>query len=459
MHSANLDPKVLPNAVHLEGDLIGFVFQEPAILGQLSGHVSAEDFFAEGNRQTWRTFTEMRAAGHSIDPKLAFTWMAKKGRSEAFGGDERLVAYFIERMNTAVGKDEAEDYAKAIRATRIARDLIDFGQKISKAAYAVTHEVDTALEEAHRRIGEIGTSASSAVCRSQWDASAAYFAGLDERIKAKKEGRNHGAFLRTGWHEVDSIIGGLFASELTIVAARPSVGKTVFGGCLARNLGKRGIPGFFASLEQRDEAIIGRMLASLTDVPGGALREGDLKDYQNERVANVTSELMGYPIWWDHRPTQTIQQISATARSLKLKHGIQYVIIDYLTLVKGQKGRDRTRNEEVGEVSRLMKALARELQIPVVSLAQLNRGSEQRTDTTPKLSDLRDSGEIEQNADVVLLLHKPDPPDANRKIDRIEIHVAKCREGSLGKAGLEHHKSLFDFRPAGEVPEYGRDAD
>lgn len=448
--------RVLPNVAKFERDLVGLVFQDPSIFQTLASVASWDDFFEPNNRTAWRAFTEMKFKGVSIDPKLAFAYIKQHFSPDEFGGEQGLLDYFVERMNFSVGKNDAEDYAKAVKQTKIARELIEAARIIENRAYQVTFDASEELTEAQQCIAKIGMGATASAVRSQWEAANEYLLELDDRVRAYKEGRDPGRCLPTGFGALDSIIGGLFKSELTIVAARPSVGKTIFGGSIARNLAQKGHPGFFASLEQRDTAIIGRMLSSLTGVPSGALRSGDLADWHSARIGTCADTLLAMKIWWDHRPRQTIGQITATARSLKAKHGIKWVCVDYLTLVEpDQKNRQRNRTAEVGEVSRGLKAMARELEIPVVCLAQLNRDSEKRADPKPKVSDLRDSGEIEQDADVILLLHKPDPPDSFRPIDKLQIIIGKCREGSLGEVEMEHHKQYFDFRSPGEVIESG----
>jgi replicative DNA helicase len=274
--------------------------------------------------------------------------------------------------------------------------------------------------------------------------SAAY-----DRIEMRQNregGHSEVSGLPTGYVDLDNITAGLQESELIIVAARPSVGKTALTLNLMRNIAvDHGFPVFFASLEQSRIELAERLLCSEAKVDGQKLRKGHLSTDEHKKIIAAGNRLSEAKIFLDDSPGQNMIRIAANARRLKLRHGIKLVVIDYLQLVEPENRKDN-RQEQVAVISRKMKFLAKELRIPVIACAQLNRGVENRLEAEPRLADLRESGSIEQDADTVMLLHRPKDPQTGLDADGVlEIIIGKQRNGPTGKITLAHVKNHMRF--------------
>jgi replicative DNA helicase len=267
---------------------------------------------------------------------------------------------------------------------------------------------------------------------------------IDKRTGLSAEMQQSG--LSTGFSDLNEITAGLQRSELIIVAARPSVGKTAFSLSLARNIiTEERAPVFFVSLEQSRIEIAERLLCSQGRVDSHKLRKGTLNAEDMEKLIEAGSTLRNSaPLFIDDTPTQGMLRIAANARRLKRSHDIKLVIIDYLQLIEPESRRD-PRQEQVAQISRRLKALARELEIPLIALAQVNRASEDRQDHRPRLSDLRESGSIEQDADAVFMLHRPDRYEPGQHEGIIEVIVAKNRNGPVGEITLAYVKQYLRY--------------
>jgi replicative DNA helicase len=250
--------------------------------------------------------------------------------------------------------------------------------------------------------------------------------------------------LSTGYIDLDEITAGLQNSELIIIAARPSVGKTAFSLNLVRNMAvEGGVPVFFVSLEQSRIELAERLLCCQSRVDSHKLRKGHLSDDETRKLIEAGGVLRNAKLYIDDTPGQGMLRIAANARRLKLRAGLKLVVIDYLQLIEPDNRRD-PRQEQVAQISRRLKFLARELQIPVIALAQVNRSSEDRQDHRPRLADLRESGSIEQDADTVLMLHRPDRYDPGQQ-GVIEVIVAKQRNGPTGEITLSYLKEFMRY--------------
>jgi replicative DNA helicase len=251
--------------------------------------------------------------------------------------------------------------------------------------------------------------------------------------------------LPTGFAELDEVTAGLQPSALVIIAARPSVGKTAFSLALARHvIVNERHPVFFVSLEQSRVEIAERLLCSQGRVDSHRLRTGKLTSDDMERLIEASNVLQQGTLFIDDTAMQGMMRIAANARRLKRQHDIKMVVIDYLQLIEPENRRD-PRQEQVAQISRRLKALAKELDIPVVALAQVNRASEDRQDHRPRLSDLRESGSIEQDADTVMILHRPDRYEPGQHEGIIEVIVAKNRNGPVGEVTLKYIKQYLAY--------------
>jgi replicative DNA helicase len=248
----------------------------------------------------------------------------------------------------------------------------------------------------------------------------------------------------TGYTDLDKILAGMQKSELIIVAARPSVGKTSFALNVVRNVLKEGMPVLFVSLEQARIELAERLLCCQALVDSHKLRKGYLNEEEFGKLMDASGTLCETKLFIDDTPGQSMLRIAANARRLKLRHDLRLVVIDYLQLIDPDNKRD-SRQEQVASISRRLKFLARELHIPVMALAQVNRSSEDRQDHKPRLSDLRESGALEQDADTVLLLHRPELREPGQHEGIVEVIVGKQRNGPTGEVTLYYRKEFMRF--------------
>lgn len=272
-----------------------------------------------------------------------------------------------------------------------------------------------------------------------------------DRIDAKARGDLTGTGIPSGFVDLDNLTAGLHNNELVIIAARPSVGKTAFALNLIRHVVvEEKLPAFFVSLEMAKVELAERLLCCQSRVDAHKVRKGQLASDDIQKLIAAQDSLRGnardgfVKLFIDDAPQQTMLRIAANARRLKLRHGLRLVVIDYLQLIKPESRKD-PRQEQVAQISRRLKFLARELQIPVIALAQVNRGSEDRQDHTPRLSDLRESGSIEQDADTVMMLHRPARFDKSQDDNVLEIHLAKQRNGPVGQITLTYLKQYMRY--------------
>jgi replicative DNA helicase len=303
------------------------------------------------------------------------------------------------------------------------------------------------LQRGEKRLIDIGESRPASRLRDMREIGDDYLKELDRRCNQKRAGEVPDGSLSTGWSRLDALTGGLFGDELTIIAARPSKGKTLFACVMARSIAGRGFRVLVCSLEQTDREIYGRLIAAESGVKSHILRGGYVNDDQKERIIDARLRLDEVKILMDDSPAQSVMSIAATARRLLRSGGLNLVIVDYLGLLQPENRRE-PRHEQVGGMARHLKLLARELNIPVVALAQVGRSAENRTDQRPRLADLKESGGIEEHADCVMFLHKKEREEKEQPppTEKIEVIVDKCRNGPTGFFFLIHDLAHFTVK-------------
>src|SRR5262249_54025017 len=330
-----------------------------------------------------------------------------------------------------------------VRDKALARFLIHAGTEILRDAYDQGMPAEELLQDAERKILEI---AEKGIKDETTDLHAAMQQAWDRIDSRKAQGHKSVSGLATGYHDLDEMTAGLQNGELVITAARPSVGKTSFALSLARNIiTEEKIPVFFVSLEMSRIELAERLLSAQARVESHKIRKGQLNSEDMQRLI-VAGDQLGQvgKLFIDDSPGQTMLRIAANARRLKLRENIRLVMIDYLQLIEPENRRD-PRHEQVAQISRRLKILARELNIPVLALAQLNRGPEDRTEHRPRVADLRESGSLEQDADVVMLLHRPELYEPAEKEGVIEVIIGKQRNGPTGTVTLSFVKQFMSF--------------
>jgi replicative DNA helicase len=415
------------------------MLRDNAVIGDVVQIINrAETFYTDGHQKIFDGITKLYDKGKPVDLVLLADHLKEQKHLEDIGG----YTYLAELWDAAPTAANAEYYARIVRDKAIVRNLIHAGNEVLRDAYDQSMPADELLESAERKILDI---AQMGITGQTFTLEAA----LNEayaRIDARHE-RGHESIsgLETGFTDLDNITAGLQNSELVVIAARPSAGKTAFSLNLVRHVGVEvGHPVFFVSLEQSRIELAERLLCCQAKVDSHKLRVGKLGGDDMQRLIDAGNELSKAKIFIDDTPGQGMLRIAANARRLKLRHKIRLVVVDYLQLIEPDNRRD-SRQEQVAQLSRRLKFLARELQIPVVALAQVNRSSEDRQDHKPRLADLRESGAIEQDADTVMLLHRPEMYEPGQHEGTTEIIIAKQRNGPTGEITLTYLKQFMRF--------------
>ncbi len=420
-----------PQNVDAERALLGAIILKPETMHDVSVTVYPESFFADKHREIFRAILDTFMKGDPIDILSITTKLKDRSLLERTGG----ASYITELVETVPAASNALYYAELVQNKAILRGLINAADDIAEIGYSDPENVDEAMDNAEKKIYQVTnapttqkfTSIGSSLVEA-WDR----FEKLNSSGDAKRG-------VPTGFTALDNLTAGLQKSDLIIIAARPSMGKTTLALDIARNaaLLHKASVGIF-SLEMSDQQLVDRMLAAEAGVDSWKLRTGKLTtDHEFEAVQAAMARLSEAPIHIDDQPGNNILKMRSSARRLKNEHGLDLLIVDYLQLMSptSTKASD-SMVQQITEISRSLKILARELDVPVIALSQLSRAVEQRGGK-PRLSDLRDSGSIEQDADLVMFIHREDK--VNKASDRpniAEILIEKHRNGPVGFAEL-----------------------
>jgi replicative DNA helicase len=423
--------RIPPQSLESERGLLGALLLKPDAIHDVADSVRPDSFYAEKHRLIYECMRELSEKSEPIDLLSLSEKLSDKGYLERVGGR----AYIAELANSAPTPGNFAHYADIVSRKHVMRGLIDTAYEITEAAYDESRDSIEVLDSAEKSIYAIGNASSV----HKFTAIKDKLDDAWERIESmsKNEGAIRG--VPTGFHELDNLLSGLHKSDLVILAARPSVGKTSLALDIARNAAvKHNIPVGIFSLEMSAEQIVDRMLSAESYVNSWKLRTGAVHAEEDfAKIRDALEILSKAPIYIDDKPGNNILGMRAVARRLKREQGIGLIIVDYLQLMAPTNTRNSdSMVQQVTEISRSLKSLARELDVPVLALSQLSRAVEQRGGK-PRLSDLRDSGSIEQDADVVMFIHRDDKrnPDTDRP-NIAEILVEKHRNGPTGHAEL-----------------------
>lgn len=441
-----LNDQMPPNDKTAEASLLGSVLRDNSTLLDASQEAGADDFYSYGNGQIWRAMLDLAADGKPIDPVTLHDELEKRKKSGDTGG----AAFIVELWNTAPSTANAVYYAKIVREKARLRSVIQAGQAMQRRAFDAGVSADDIVSDAADAILALSLDAKTKTV--DWQAALNESLETIDRRAGKAKGGETESALLTGWRKLDMLTGGLHKRELVVISARPSVGKTLAALKITDSVAADGGLVYFASLEQGRVELVHRVLSKRSGLNSYKFRIGQFGDEDGERLLRAADDIKNHKVWINDAAGQTLSSVLAESRRIKIKHGLDMVVVDYLGLMDGDRDRRAaTRNEEIGRLTRGLKRLAKDLDVVVVTLAQLNRGSENRPNKTPRLADLRDSGEIEQDADTVFMLHKPEEKDANRDVDELEWLVEKQRNGPCGKIMMQHFRRTFDIRESGLV--------
>jgi len=424
--AAVLDGRDRPANVDAERAVLGSILLKPDVCDDVALVVRPEDFSDESHQLLYRHLLDLHDSGKRIDATIVLERLRTQGDLERIGGAASL-ADVVEAVPHAA---HATHYALIVRDKSMLRALIDAGTDILREAYDSADEPRQLLSRAEERIFAILERRTSAEAKPIQSVLEEVMVRMDARMR-----HEHAiGGVETGFTELDRLLGGLHDSELLILAARPSMGKTAFAMNIAEHV-SIGLqqPVLFVSLEMASMELADRLLCSAAQVNGQRLRNGTISQEDRRRLVQKSSEIGSSPLFIDDTPGRTLTEIAAVARRLKRKQGLKLIVIDYLQLIEPDNPRD-PRQEQVARIARRLKTMARELKLPVLCLAQLNRQAEASRDNRPRLNHLRESGAIEQDADVVMFVHREEyyqttEEDRERVRGQAEIIVAKQRNG------------------------------
>ncbi len=432
--SSEILDRLPPHNLDAEKGVLGSVLLDPRVCDDVALVVRPDDFYADANQKLFSHVLALHDSGGRIDTTLLAERLKQAGDLEAVGG----TAYLAEVLHSVPVAAHAVYYAKIVRDKAMLRDLIHASTEILRDAYDPTVEPRDLVGKAEEKVFDVHDRRSADQVTSIHDVMIEAFDHIDKRLE-------HGGAtgIPSGFRDLNSLTGGLHDSELVILASRPSMGKTALATNIAEHvtLDSR-VTCLFVSLEMARLELAQRMLCSLGRINGNKFRSGYVSSQEREKLVEVSNKLSTAPLFIDDTPSRTVTEIAACSRRLKRSSNLGLVIIDYLQLIEPDNPKD-PRQEQVAKIARRLKGLARELEVPVLCLAQLNRQVEDRKGGhRPRLSDLRESGAIEQDADVVMFVHREEYYHTREEAEEMgiagigDLFVAKQRNGPTGDVKL-----------------------
>ncbi len=433
-----LGDRIPPQNIEAEQAVLGAIFLVPASLTLASELLIPDDFYRAAHQKIYNAMLELSDKGEPVDIVTVTSELADANLLEEVGG----VSYLSDLANSAPTAANIEYYGKIVEEKSILRRLIRTATTIAQDGYSREDEVEVLLNEAEKTIMEVAQRKNAGAFQNIKDVLVQTY----DNIETLHDRVGDVTGIPTGFIELDKMTAGFQRNDLIIVAARPSVGKTAFALNIAQNVATKTDENVaIFSLEMGADQLVMRMLCAEGNIDAQRLRTGSLTPEDWGKLTMAMGSLSDSGIYIDDTPGIRVSEIRAKCRRLKQESGLGMVLIDYLQLIQGS-GRSDNRQQEVSEISRTLKELARELKVPVIALSQLSRGVEQRQDKRPMMSDIRESGSIEQDADIVAFLYRDDYYDKeseNKNI--IEIIIAKQRNGPVGTVSLAFVKEYNKF--------------
>ena len=438
-----MSTRIPPQNLEAEQSILGGLMLDREALDQIGDVVAVSDFYKPSHQKIYEAIKELHTKNQPIDIITVTNILQSNNDLEGIGGPD----YLIGLLDKTISSANISTHAKIVREKALLRRLISTSSGLIDRAYSNEFvDIESFIDQAETEIFKVGENKSQTGLVGSMDIVKASIQKIEELYKRKAEVTG----IATGFTELDKMTSGLHPGELTIIAARPSMGKTAFSLNLAQHivLRQKKTVAYF-SLEMGKEAMMMRMLAAESKVSMSEIRNGRIPDSAWPKLINSASLLSEAPLFLDDTSGISPFEIRSRARRLKAEHGLDLIIIDYLQLMD-LKQKVESRERAVSEISKSLKAISKELQIPVIALAQLNRGVEGRSDRRPMLSDLRESGSIEQDADVIMMLYRDDYYDKDDadKQGHAEVIIGKQRNGATGTVKLRFDAKFARFRDA-----------
>ena len=422
--------KIPPHDIEAEQAILGSMLTDQDAVSDAIEVLKPEDFYREDNKYIYQAISSLYSRGEPIDIITVKDELTSMQKFEAVGGIE-YIATLPDKVPLV---SNADKYIKIVEEKSILRQLIKSADEIQALGYEQTEEIDNIMDQAEKKIFDIMQGKNQRGYTVIKDVLVETFAELEKLYNQKEPITG----VPTGFTDLDYKTAGLHNSDLILVAARPAMGKSAFALNIATHAAiKAKVPVAIFNLEMSKSQLVKRMLCSEAMVDSSKIRTGKIDEEDWMKLATALGPLSEAPIYIDDTPGISVAEIRAKCRKLKIEKKIGLVVIDYLQLIQGSGKKDLNREREISEISRSLKILAKELDIPVIALSQLSRAAEARQDHRPMLSDLRESGAIEQDADIVMFLYRDDyyNPDSDKK-NIAEVIMAKHRSGSTGTVEL-----------------------
>ncbi|MEI7425697.1 MAG: replicative DNA helicase [Candidatus Moraniibacteriota bacterium] len=440
----NKELKLPPQNIDAEKSVLGALMLDKDAIIRVANLIRLGDFYKDIHNLIYETMLDLYEKREPIDVLSLSNRLEEKNQLDAIGGS----SYLATLVNTVPSSSNIVHYAKVVQKKSTLRKLIETASEIVELGYREEEDVEKLLDQAEQKLFAV----SQKYIKQDFIPIRSILEAAFNRIDELHKGDHQLRGIPTGYPDLNNILAGFQKSDLIILAARPSIGKTTLALDFARKIAvKEKIPIGIFSLEMSSDQLIDRMLAAQSGVDLWRLRTGRLKsgegDDDFQRIGEAMGVLSEAPIFIDDAGSANIMEIRTMARRLQMEHGVGMIIIDYLQLMEGRSSGGDNRVNEISEISRSLKQLARELNVPVIALSQLSRAVESRSPQVPKLSDLRESGSIEQDADIVMFLYREDrekPDTPNKNI--VEVHIAKHRNGPVGKMSLYFDEASTTFK-------------
>ena len=432
--------QLAPHSLEAEEAVLGSILINPTALFEVLPFLKADDFFIQRHAYIWEALVSLHERRDPIDYLTVTAELEQLGRLEFIGG----AAYILHLINKTPSALNVEGYGRIVERTALRRQLVNAAGRIAQVAHAEETDIDDVVEQAEQALFEVTERRLTRELVPIKDAVSEYFDHVSFMARHQDEVMG----VPTGFIDLDRMLGGLQKSDLLIIAARPGMGKSSWLNSVLLNAARQHQRVALFSLEMSNEQLVQRFISAETNIPSHRLREGRLDDKDWDLFVKASQSISALPVHLDDTPALSTQELRSKARRLHLEYGLDLIMVDYLQLMTTPY-RSENRVQEISFISRALKGLARELNVPVVAAAQLSRAVEQRNDKRPMLSDLRESGSIEQDSDVVMFIYRdayynPDSPEGNRT----EIHIAKHRNGPTGVVDLIFIPELTQFRDA-----------
>lgn len=434
----NRTDRMPPQNVDAEESILGGIMLDPEAIARVADIIQPASFYLSAHQLLFKSMLALHSKGMPTDLMTVTSWLRDRELLERVGGRAKL----IELIDVTVSAVNVDQHATLVQDKHLRRKLIQVGGEITQLGYATSEELPEVLDQAEQKVFELTQGNIQTGLAPTSDILTTTFADIEQRsLGIVLPG------ISCGFYDLDSMTQGFQRSDLIVVAGRPSMGKTSFVMNIARNIaGFHRLPVAVFSLEMSKEQVIQRLLATECRIESGRLRSGRIATQEWELIGHAVSALAGMPIFIDDSPNITINEIRSKSRRLQAENGgaLGLIVVDYLQLMSG--GND-DRVQELSHITRGLKALARELKVPVIALSQLSRGVESRTNKRPMMSDLRESGAIEQDADLIVMLYRDDyyNPDST-DCGIAEVIISKHRNGPTGTVKLLFEQQFTQFR-------------